>query len=111
MMSKWISILFLEFFQRERRIHVIRHRRIWIPHLRQIRRPRFRFEEVEHRVIPLLLLELRHAAVLISDIAKYNRARRTSLLARGLDRAIRNHHVAGLARLDLLRNLRTFDAL
>src|SRR5262245_30200024 len=90
---------------------VVGHRWIRIPNPRGISGPRFCEQELEHRVVAVLCLQLRDAAVRIFRISEDNRLRRAGLLARGLDRAVSDFHVTRGARFHLLRDLRLFDAL
>src|SRR5262245_13200968 len=62
--------------------------RVHVANRRQIRRPRPRVELAEQRVVALLALELRDAALGIVDVAEHDRVGRTRLLTRGLDLAV-----------------------
>ena len=62
--------------------------RIQVPHRRQIRRPRPRVQLGQQRVVALLGLQLRDAAVRIVQVAEDDRLGRAGLLAGGLDLAV-----------------------
>src|SRR5260370_38758046 len=79
-----ISIFLVVFYEAQRPLLKIGHRRVRVPDARQIGGARFSEQEVQHRIVAFLLLEARYAAFRVQEIAEYQRPRRTSLLAGAL---------------------------
>src|SRR5882757_3635604 len=108
---KGIFVSLLDEFVGAEGHHVgVRHFGIGIANPRQIRGPRFGVQKVEHVVITVLRLELRHLAVRVGNVAEDNRLGGASLLAGGLECSVRNQHIAGGAGLDLLGDFGALDA-
>src|SRR5207244_4371198 len=82
LMLKRIPHLFLEVLETQRRLLVIGHGWIRVPHLCQVCQPRLRQKELQNRVIPVLILEPRDTALRIVAVPKNDRPRRTGLRAR-----------------------------
>ncbi len=56
--------------------------------LGEVGRPRADVQLAEHRVVPLLLFDLRHLAFVVVEVAEVDRLRRARGLARGDDLAV-----------------------
>ena len=97
----------------EREILVIRHERIRIAQLGRVGGTRTGIEIAEDLIVLLALLGDADGAVRIEDVAEDDGVHGAGLLAGGLDLAIRDGDVAGVAglgRLDLVTDLAALDA-
>src|SRR5688500_2256882 len=81
---------------------VIRHFLVPVLQLRQVGRPRLRVQLIEQTVVAVVLFGLVDPAVMVVQIAEYDRVGRASGLARGYDLAVCDRPSV-LLRLDTRR--------